>query len=390
MPHDNGHAQTGLAPAAPAPTPALFASFLQGGFECSTHKLKTGKRLDIIASSGHDQNALGDYQRLQEFGMLTVRDGIRWYRIETEPGQYDWSSWTGMLQAARTAGTQVIWDLMHYGWPDDIDVWQPSFVERFARFAGAAARVAREQSDAVPFYCPINEISFLAWAGGDVRYLNPFAKGRSFELKVQLARASLAAMHAILAVDGRARFVHCDPNINVVPMPSRPWDAAPAEAHRIAQFEGWDMLSGRLKPELGGSPELLDIVGVNYYHNNQWFHKGRKIQMSSKLYRPLRQLLADTSERYGRPMLVAETGIEDEKRPAWFAYVVGEVDGARAQGVPMEGICLYPVLNHLGWDDDRPCQNGLLEQHWVDGKRRVYQPLADEIMRQRAAHPDWH
>ena len=29
------------------------------------------------------------------------------------------------------------------------------------------------------------------------------------------------------------------------------------------------MLAGRVAPELGGSPEILDIVGVNVYHYSQ-------------------------------------------------------------------------------------------------------------------------
>ena len=58
---------------------------------------------------------------------------------------------------------------------------------------------------------------------------------------------------------------------------------------------------------------------------------------------------------------------------------------ARAAGVPVEGICLYPVLNHLGWDDDRHCQNGLLDfPHDATGCRGVVAPLADELSRQQA------
>ena len=37
----------------------------------------------------------------------------------------------------------------------------------FARFAGAAAQIVRDETDAVPFYCPVNEISFWAWSAGD-------------------------------------------------------------------------------------------------------------------------------------------------------------------------------------------------------------------------------
>ena len=35
-------------------------------------------------------------------------------------------------------------------------------------------------------------------------------------------------------------------------------------------FQAWDMLAGRLLPELGGSRAHLDIVGINYYWTNQW------------------------------------------------------------------------------------------------------------------------
>jgi hypothetical protein len=74
-----------------------------------------------------------------------------------------------------------------------------------------------------------------------------------------------------------------------------------------------------------------------------------------------------------------------DARPEWLGYVGAEVRAARAAGVPVEGICLYPVLNHLGWDDDRHCQNGLLDfPHDAAGRRGVVAPLADELARQQA------
>ena len=48
------------APAAPHPGAtrvSLFRSFVQGGFECSTHRRRDGRRLDVIAASGHDRHA---------------------------------------------------------------------------------------------------------------------------------------------------------------------------------------------------------------------------------------------------------------------------------------------------------------------------------------------
>ncbi|CEH53394.1 hypothetical protein XACLE3_7000001 [Xanthomonas citri pv. citri] len=137
-------------------------------------------------------------------GLRTARDGLRWHLIEQRPGRYDWSSFLPMLHAANSAGTQVIWDLCHYGWPDDVDIWTPQFVDRFARFAAAAAQCVKDASDAVPFYAPLNEISFWAWNGGDHARMHPLARGRGFELKHQLVRATIAAIDAIRQVDPRA------------------------------------------------------------------------------------------------------------------------------------------------------------------------------------------
>ncbi|WP_131114881.1 glycosyltransferase family 4 protein [Lichenihabitans psoromatis] len=373
-----------LAERAPPLRSGLFASFMQGGFEASTHRLGTGRRLDMIGAINHDRYAASDYRALAGYGIRTVRDGFRWHLIERSPGQYDWTSVLPMLRAARDTGTQVIWDVLHYGWPDDIDLWRPEFVTRFARFAKALAAVVRQESDAVPFYAPVNEISFFSWGGGDAAYLNPFARGRGFELKTQLVRASIAAMDAIWEVDPRARFIHADPVINVITDPQRPHERGAAEGHRQAQFQAWDMLAGVAWPQLGGAPRYLDVVGVNYYFNNQWIHGGPPIDVGHPLYKPFRYLLAETYARYGRPIFVAETGTEADRRPSWFAMVASEVRAALAAGVPVEGLCVYPVINHPGWDDERHCHNGLLDFAAGTATREPYRPLAEELARQQA------
>ena len=37
--------------------PSLFRSFFLGGFECSTHRRKDGRRLDLIAATGDSVQA---------------------------------------------------------------------------------------------------------------------------------------------------------------------------------------------------------------------------------------------------------------------------------------------------------------------------------------------
>jgi len=368
------------------PSLPLFRSFFLGGFECSLHRLPSGRRLDLLASTQHDRYAAKDYQLLQEHGMYTARDGIRWPLIEKRPGEYDWSSVLPMLRAARETETQVIWDLFHYGWPDHLDIFRPEFVEQFAAFAAAFTELVSEETDGVPYLSPVNEISFFTWASADSGIMNPFAKGRGPDMKRQLVRAQIAAIKAIRKVNSAVRIFQIDPLINVIPRRNHPEDATAAEIFRQGQFQAWDMVMGRLEPELGGHPDCLDVMGLNYYIHNQWCYPGGHGSMivpSDNRYRHLRDMLAEVYERYQRPLFIAETGIEDESRPAWLRYISNEVAAAIDEGIPVEGICLYPVLNHPGWDDDRHCYNGMFDYADDHGNREVFLPVATELAYQQ-------
>jgi hypothetical protein len=361
----------------------MFSSLFLGGFECSTHCRPDGQRLDLLESTGHAARAADDYRQLGQFGISSVRDGLRWHLIEAQPGRYDWSSFEAMLKAAERTGVQVIWDLCHYGWPEHLDIWSTEFPASFARFAGNVARLVRDHSAPPRLYCPINEISYWAWAGGDVARINPCARGRGGELKAQLVRACMAGMDAVRAVDPEARFIHAEPLIHVVADPSRPRDRGRAESYRQAQWEVWDILSGKLRPELGGDNSYLDILGLNFYPDNQWYLDGSTIPCGHHDYRPLHEMLQEVFVRYKRPLLIAETGAEGSARPAWLHYVSQEVAAAREVDVPVLGICLYPILDYPGWSNERLCPVGLLGAAGDSTTRPIYQPLAQELQRQQ-------
>jgi hypothetical protein len=171
--------------------------------------------------------------------------------------------------------------------------------------------------------------------------------------------------------------------INVLPSSSDPDHVRAAEAKRLSQFESIDLLTGRLEPELGGSPDLLDLIGLNYYPDNQWYLEGSTIPMGHYAYRPLSEMLKEAQQRYGVPVFLAETGAEGSSRAAWLNYVCAEVREAMAQGVPVAGVCLYPVVDYPGWEDERLCPVGLLSAPDSHGTRAAYQPLAHELRRQR-------
>lgn len=340
---------------APLPPPRLFRSFFQGGFEGATHINRHGERLDLIAATQHDLHVGSDYALLRSMDMRTARDSLRWPSIDRGDGRYDFSTFATMLEAAQREGVQVIWDLCHFGWPDGLDVFSPAFVERFAAFSRAVAEFIADADKDVPFFVPVNEISFLSWAAGEEGYIHPHAKDRGFELKQQLVRAAIAGIKAVRAVDPRARILHVDPVIHVIAPRDRPDLAQAAEQYRLSQFEAWDMLAGRAHPELGGDPAYLDIVGVNYYHSNQWEYQGERILWDEPPPDDRRlafhRILMEVYARYGRPILVSETGHVGTGRAAWLSEIATEVGLARAKGVPVEGLCLYPIIDRPDWED---------------------------------------
>ena len=131
---------------------------------------------------------------LKSVGIRTVRDAVRWHLIERD-GQFDFSSLAPMVVAAERHGMQVMWTLLHYGIPDDVDLFSAGVsgalraIQRRSR--SASSRATR---NGFPFYTPINEISFFSWAAGEVGWFWPFAKGRGAELKAQLVKAAIASL----------------------------------------------------------------------------------------------------------------------------------------------------------------------------------------------------
>ncbi|HTF70557.1 MAG TPA: hypothetical protein VK638_48590 [Edaphobacter sp.] len=356
-----------------------FQSFLQAGFECSTHRNGNRQRLDLVESSKHDLFVTEDFLRLQDLDIRTVREGARWHIIEESPGIYEFSSLERIYDAAQKVGMEIILDLLHFGYPEFVNVYEPDFVAAFEGFTQATVEFLHRRGLERHFIVPVNEISYFAWAGGDQGLINPHSTQRGPELKKQLIRAAIAASQVLL--DGLPNVVlgTAEPVIHITGRPSVPGDDARAEAYRLAMYEAWDMLTGRLCPELGGKAEYLQVVGVNYYDRNQWINEGPAILKDDPQYRPFHEILQEVWGRYQLPIFVSETGIENEDRPHWFHYVCQEVRQAISLGVPIEGICLYPILNHPGWDDERHCHNGLYDYADEQGHREVYAPFAEAI-----------
>jgi beta-glucosidase/6-phospho-beta-glucosidase/beta-galactosidase len=374
--------QTGTSEAVPKPRQS-FASFFMGGFECSSHRRADGQRLDLIRSTGHQDHVLSDYHASAELGLRTVRDGLRWHLIGADRGKYDWSSWTAMVEAAEQAGIQVIWDLCHYGFPDHLRLGSDAFVDEFAHFCGEAVRLHRSLTGRAPLVCPMNEISYFTWAV-NTGYFPRLEQEKRGWLKSRLVTAALAGARAARDADADVRLYWAEPLINILPRSFELEDRVRAEELRLAQFEAYDMLLGRVAPELGGGDWAADALGLNFYPDNQWIDGGSTVPLGHHEFRPLSDMLIEAHERFNKPLFISETGSERSARSAWFHYVCGEVREAHERGVTLDGVCIYPVTSFPGWDDSRHAEVGLFSTPHPDGKRSVYRPLAEELARQAA------
>src|SRR6187402_1939896 len=117
-----------------------FKSFWMGGYECSDQLNNRGERVDLLSATQHIENLEEDYRGLADFGIRTVREGIRWSLVEGRPYEYDFSAVRYMLAVGKEHGIQQVWDICHFGFPDDLTPIHPQFTARFAAVCRAFAQ----------------------------------------------------------------------------------------------------------------------------------------------------------------------------------------------------------------------------------------------------------
>jgi beta-glucosidase/6-phospho-beta-glucosidase/beta-galactosidase len=370
---------------------SIFPTFFISGFECSSFVWKDQGRRDLAGETGHDRHAFDDYGFLRSLGIAVAREGVPWPMVDLGGGIYDLARLDPYIEAMNRHRIQPIWDLCHYGYPDDLDPFTPEFADRFARYADAVARYVTPRVDAPCFYTPINEITFFAFIGGEWAWVPPWGRTRETRerLRLALCRADIAAVKAIRSVDPKARMVHVDPLVLVVPPADRP-DLVDAARHEtfVDTFRAWDIISGRAHPELGGAPEILDIVGTNCYSFGQMEYREQgphaALPPDDPRIVPLCHLLFDVWERYRRPMIVAETSGLKDGREDWLRDVVHEALAAVTLGVDLHGVCLFPAVDMPDWHTGEWLHNGLcdlIETEDGDLHRVPAQVYVDELRR---------
>jgi beta-glucosidase/6-phospho-beta-glucosidase/beta-galactosidase len=366
---------------------SIFPTFFMAGFECSTFVWKDRERKDYVAITGHDRHLDADYDRVEDLGIGVVREAIRWPLVDEGNGDYDWSTVDPIIAALKRCHITPIWDLCHYGFPDNCDPFSEDCHRRFVKYCRAAAKYVCERLEPPHFFTPINEISFFSAGATDMGWMFPFAKGRCAEFKRALCKMTIQAVKAIREIDSKARMVHVDPLIHAVPPPDRPDLADEAWRHAYEEaYQGWDMLFGKLHPELGGSPEVLDIVGVNVYNFSQAqlnADKSREVLGPRDPRRkPLGEMLKFASDRYRRPIIIGETSGHQDKRAEWLRTTMEECMKALNSGVDLHGVCLYPCVDIPDWQTQKWAKIGIYDiEDPKSCERQPCQPYIAELRR---------
>lgn len=182
-------------------------------------------------------------------------------------------------------------------------IWDLNHYWRHADPVGYAERVVGAVRAVCPdqtFWCCFNELSF-----------HPrMCPGESFGYVAEQARTIFAILRAGLA---DVRLVTAEP------------------AHRPHEIGAHAPLA-----------DLADVIGINVYPHD--------------LRRDVARSLKDASQRYGKPVMIAETGLHKGHRRRWKGiackgdWLRHALDAAARSRVPVTGVCLYPIVNSPAWN----------------------------------------
>ncbi|MFO7189109.1 MAG: beta-glucosidase [Pseudomonadota bacterium] len=366
----------------------MLNGFFIAGFPGRTYMPRKGRRIEQAELCGHHRFYAEDYARAKKLGLLVARETAQWAAIERVPGQYDFGFVRRRIHSARAQGIQLIWTLLDGGWPADIDVMRPMFVQRFTAYARAFARLLRDQEVKQPIVVPVNEIGPLSRAGGELGHCFPFLEERGLELRCQLVRAAISAVDAMREILPEIRIMHVEPLVHVSAHPFHPEDADAADAMRREQYAVFDMLAGRSWPQLGGREHHLDLIGVSHYLGSQYYYAGprypgRMIDPQAAEWRRFSDMLAELGRRYACPLVVAATGHDGAGRAAWLRYICREAQHAASHGTAVHGICIAPIVDCPKQAFELRNSHGLWGPADEQGERAVDMWLAKELREQQ-------
>ena len=337
---------------------------LIGAFE-STYMPAHDK--DIMETTGHDVSWKQDLALLAAAGVRRLRYPIRWHRLEPEEGIFNWSETDRVLKHLVDQGFEPIVDLVHHtSYPRWLTAGfaDPRFGAAYLRYAEAVAL----RYPWIREYTLFNEPFSTLFLTGHEAIWPPYHSGLSGFveqiLNVLPAVAEASVFFGELLPDARHVWVDtCEHHTGTGA--SGEAYARMANERRFLVIDtflgrGYDP-DGALAPLLaatGGErllnirPGRIDILGLDYYAHCQWEFGPTGGSAPTERPLPLSDQILHYWQRYGLPCMLAETNLRGftSDRATWFKYVLEQCELAAAKGVPITGMCWFPVVDSTDWD----------------------------------------
>ena len=334
----------------------------------------TGRTLDEYELTGHYDAWRADLGLAAELGIVAMRYGIPWHRVNPARGVWDFSWPDAALERLLELGIHPVLDLVHYGvprWMESafLDPDYPRYVEEYA------FRTAERYRGRVRYYTPFNEPRITAWYCGHLGFWPPYRRGsRGFvEVMAAICRGIVATVRALRSVDPENLCIHADASDLY-----ETTDATLAEETLRRQelvFLALDLTAGRVSPEhrlrgwlneRGLEDDALawfldnsappDVVGINLYPMFSLKLLSRRdgrvrIRMPYASAALVERLARLYHERYALPIFVTETASRGSirRRRAWLAQSIGAVARLRRQGVPVLAYTWWPMFALVRW-----------------------------------------
>jgi beta-glucosidase len=358
----------------PRPEDFIWASGVEDTFVPQT---RPGHRaLDEYELMGHYQHWREDLALGRDLGIQALRWGVPWYRVEPQPGEFDWR-WTDEVipYIVEELGITPIVDLMHYGCP----FWlrREFAADEYPRAVATYARAFAERyKSLVRWYTPLNEPTVNALMCGQRGLWPPYLRGDSGYIRIllQLAKGIVNTVEALKQADPGAIMVHVEAT-GLSRAARADLEALAIEEQRRG-FLCYDLLTGRVTREHplftwllrhGASPDDLatlarraipiDVMGLNFYP--QWSTKQIAIDDQGRLvYRKVEkdgagfaELIEDYYGRYGAPIMITETSAygRPQLRARWLEASVAAIKRLRERGVPVYGYTWFPMFTMIEW-----------------------------------------
>ncbi len=372
--------------------------------------------LDEYALTEHYGRWSEDLDLLAGSGAHQARWGVPWYKVNPEPGRYEFG-WLDRVVAKMVAsGVEPILDLVHYGTPRWMD---NAFLNSDypARVTEYAATVAARYADLVRLYTPVNEPVVTAERCGEQGAWPPALVGADGFVKVlaQVARGAVLSQHAMAqAGPSDICFVHVEATRYYGGDRARYPEAVAQLGQR--EFLHLDLITGRLGGDHPMRPYLQrhgvsdadltwfvehqvhpDVLGINYYPHVSTVDVSDTGPVAAPERWGVRpggvDGLVDTLRRwdvrYPYPLYLTETCDpgDVDRRVQWLQQSVETVVRLRDQGMNLVGYTWWSLFDMVLWDyregtgevRDYLLGHGLWDLEWDEfsGFERVRTAAAD-------------